>query len=97
MEKICRLDPFGRTKCHRDEVNFEICLLCQLYWIRGILYRLVLDFETYAKITVVDVIERILKRELSDDERKRIEEMYREGKILTEILEELKKPIKSTS
>jgi len=91
MPKICKFDPFGKTKCHRENIDFQTCLLCQLYWIRGLLYRFVLDFEAYAKVSVIDVIERILKRELTDDERKTVEDMYKEGKTLTEILDKLRK------
>ena len=55
------------------------------------MYRFILDFEAFTKVSIMDVIERILKRELTDKERKLIEEMYKEGKTLTEIVEELKK------
>jgi len=89
--KICKLDPFGKTKCYREETDFNTCLLCQLYWIRGLIFRFVLDFEAFAKLTAVDIVERILKRELTGEERKLIEEMYKEGKTLTEIIEKLKK------
>ena len=54
------------------------------------MYRFILDFEAFTKVSIMDVIERILKRELTDKERKLIEEMYKEGKTLTEIVEELK-------
>jgi len=91
MPEVCKLDPFGKTKCYREETDFNTCLLCQLYWIRGLLYRLVLDFEAFAKLSAVDMIERILKREITDEERRLIEEMYKEGKTLTEIVEKLKK------
>lgn len=91
MSEVCKLDPFGKTKCYRKETDFNTCLLCQLYWIRGILFRLVLDFEAYAKVTTVDIAEKILERELTNQERKLIEEMFKEGKTLTEIIEELKK------
>jgi len=91
MSEVCKLDPFGKTKCYRKETDFNTCLLCQLYWIRGILYRFVLDFEAFTKLTAVDMIEKILKRRVTDKERKLIEEMYKEGKTLTEIIEELKK------
>ena len=87
---VCVLDPFGKTKCFRDKVDFQTCLLCQLYWIRGLLYRLVLDFEAYAKLTVADMIEKILKRKLSIEERATVEKLVSEGKTLTEIIKELK-------
>ena len=90
MSKTCSLDPFGRTRCYREEVDFNTCLLCQLYWIRGLLYRLVLDFEAFANLTAVDMLEKILKRELTDDERRLVEELYKQGKTLTEILEVLR-------
>ena len=87
---VCVLDPFGKTKCFRDKVDFQTCLLCQLYWIRGLLYRLILGFEAYAKLSIVDFVERIVKRELSSEEKELVVKMYSEGKSLTEILKELK-------
>ena len=91
MPEVCKLDPFGKTKCYRKKTDFNTCLLCQLYWIRGLLYRFILDFEVFAKLTIVDMIEKILKKSITEEERKLIEEMYKEGKTLTEIIEELKK------
>lgn len=91
LDKIRKLDPFGKTKCYREDVDFNTCLLCQLYWIRGLLYRFVLDFEASAKLTVVDMIEKILKRSITDKERKLIEDIHKEGKTLTEILENSKR------
>lgn len=88
--KICEIDPFGKVKCFRETVDFKTCLLYQLFWIRGILYRLVLDFESYTKVSIEDIIERILKREITDDERELIEKMYKEGKTITEMLKELR-------
>ena len=87
----CVLDPFGKVRCHRDKRDFETCLLCQLFWIRGLLYRLILDFEAFAKLSVIDMLERILKRELTAKERDLAEEMYRSGKTITEILEAIGK------
>ena len=86
---VCVLDPFGKTKCFRDKVDFQTCLLCQLYWIRGLLYRLILDFESYAKLTVADMIEKILKRKLTVEERELAIKLASEGKTLTEIIKEL--------
>lgn len=91
LSGTCILDPFGKVRCYRDKRDFETCLLCQLFWIRGLLYRLVLDFEAFAKLSVIDMLERILKRELTKEERDLVEEMYRSGKTLTEILETIKK------
>ena len=48
-------------------------------------------FEAFAKLTVVDMIKKILKRSVTDKERKLIEDIHKEGKTLTEILENSKR------
>jgi len=52
---------------------------------------LVLDFEAFAKLSVIDMLERILERKLTAKERDLAEEMYRSGKTITEILEAIGK------
>jgi len=93
LDKIRKLGPFGKTKCYREDVDFNTCLLCQLYWIRGLLYRFVLDFEASAKLTVVDMIEKILKRSRTDKERKLIEDIHKERKNTNRNTRKLKKKI----
>ncbi len=58
---------------------------------QGLLYRLISDFEAFAKLSVIDMLERILGRKLTAKERDLAEEMYRSGKTITEILEAIRK------
>lgn len=58
---------------------------------QGLLYRLISGFEAFAKLSVIDMLERILGRKLTAKERDLAEEMYRSGKTITEILEAIRK------
>ena len=71
--------------------DFETCLLCQLSWIRGLLFRLVMDFENFMRRSPVDIVETILRRTLVNEEREIVQRMYSEGRTINEIIEELKK------
>lgn len=90
-EKLCIYDPFGRVSCKHESRDFQTCLLCQPFWIRGLLNRLVIDFEVYAKISATDRVERILKRELTDKERVLVESMVEDGRTISEIVNKLRK------
>ncbi|RLG88590.1 MAG: hypothetical protein DRO18_01105 [Thermoprotei archaeon] len=88
--KYCRLDPLRRTRCRFEKQDFETCLLCQLSWIRGLLYRLVMDLEEFMGKSSHEVIERILRRNLTQEERELVNEMLNKGLSISEIVNKLK-------
>ena len=49
MSGVYQLNPFGKMKCYMMNVNFNTCLLCQLFWIRGLLYRIILAIRYHNK------------------------------------------------
>ena len=89
--KKCKYDPFPPyLPCYQTNPEKLDCLICQLFMIRGVLYRLVMDFESYAKLTTIDMVERILKRELTENERSLVEKWTKDGILLSEIVKRLK-------
>ena len=90
-EKACIYDPLKRTKCRMDKQDFQTCLLCQLSWTRGLLFRLAMDVEDIIRKSPIDIVEAILRRNLTDREREIAQRMYSEGKTIREIVEEIKK------
>lgn len=90
-ERFCIYDPLKRTRCRMDKQDFQTCLLCQLSWIRGLLFRLVMDIEEIIKRSPIDIVEAILRRSLTDKERQIAQRLYSEGRTVREIIEEIKK------